>query len=254
MSQIKSEKEIEALKEGGKILSGILQKAVNVVKSGISTWELDQIARQEIEKARALPAFLGYTIAADVPPYPAALCTSINNEVVHGIPSKQRVLKGGDIIGLDLGIKYKGLYTDMAVTVGVGKISPKAKQLIEASRAALEAGIERVREGNTIGDIAEAVQTVAEAHGLGIIRDLGGHGVGHAVHEDPFVPNFGRRGTLQKLKTGMVLAIEPMFTTGESRINFLEDAWTVVTADGSLAAHFEHTVAVTEEGALILTV
>ena len=253
MALIKSPNEIKVLREGGQILARILSVVASAVRPGVATLELDELARAEVRKAGAEAAFPGYRIASTQPPYPAALCTSINNEVVHGIPKKDRILRGGDIVGLDLGVKYQGLYTDAALTVPVRRINKDAAKLLNAAKTALDAGIQEIKPGNTLGDVAEAIETVAKSYSLGVIRDLGGHGVGHAIHEDPFVPNFGRRGNLQTLKTGMVLAIEPMFTAGGWRIKFLDDGWTVVTADGSLAAHFEHTVAVTEHGNLVLT-
>ena len=252
MSLIKTSKEIETLREGGKILGQVLADAAAKVAPGVSTRDLEELARDEIGKAGAEAAFLGYTPSWNKKAFPAALCASINDEVVHCIPSK-RILKQGEIISLDLGIKYKGLYTDAAITVPVGKISREAENLLAGTREALHAGIEEIKPGNTIGDVAHAIQAVGKKFGLGVIRDLIGHGVGHSIHEPPSVPNYGKRGTLEELRPGMVLAIEPMFTLGDWRVKFLPDGWSVVTADGSLAAHFEHTVAVTETGHLILT-
>jgi methionyl aminopeptidase len=254
MSLVKTAKEIETLREGGKILAAILSLVAKRVRPGITTRELDELAREEIKKAGATSAFEGYKIVPDGPPYPAVLCTSINDEVVHGIPSRTRVLKDGDIIGLDFGIKYQGLYTDAAITVPVGTVSSDAHKLIATTELALEKGIEQAVPGHTIGDIAAAIQKVADEAGFGIIRDLVGHGVGHAIHEMPNVPNYGRAGSMPRLKVGMVLAIEPMFTTGSYQVKFLLDRWTVATADGSLAAHFEHTIALTQNGPVILTV
>lgn len=253
MALIKTDKEIEILHEGGRILWRVLQAVAGTAKKGISTWDLDKLAREEIKKTDAEPAFPGYKIGKSIPAYPAVLCTSINDEIVHGIPDKKRILKSGDIIGLDLGIKYKGLYTDAAVTVAVGEISANAKRLVSAAKLALEKGIEQVRPGNTLGDVGAAIEAVARKEKLGVIRDLVGHGVGHAIHEPPNVPNYGKPGTLEKLVPGMVIAIEPMFTLGGHEIALLDDGWTMVTADGSLAAHFEKTVAVTESGCLVVT-
>lgn len=253
MALVKTRKEIEILAEGGRILWAILQKVGQKASPGVSTWELDKLAREEIEKAGAMPAFIGYSMGEKHPPFPAALCTSINNEIVHGIPKKDRKLKTGDIVGLDLGIKYKGLFTDAAITVPVGKVDGASQHLIDVTRQALEMGIAQVRPGNTVGDIGHAVQSLARKATFGIVRDLVGHGVGHALHERPNIPNYGRPGTLEKLKVGMVIAIEPMFTLGSERIAVEDDGWTITTADGSRAAHFEKTVAVTETGCQILT-
>lgn len=253
MALLKTPEEIEALAEGGKILAGILARVAVAVKPGISTMDLENLTRGEIKKVGAEPAFAGYRIAPDGPSYPAALCTSIDNEVVHCIPESSRVLREGQIIGLDLGIRYRNLYTDMAITVPVGRVSAEAQKLIDTTREALAAGIAQIKPGHTIGDIGHAIEAVAKRDGFGVIRDLIGHGVGHAVHESPNVPNYGKRGTLDKLVAGMVLAIEPMFTTGTHHVRFLDDGWSVVTADGSLAAHFEHTVAVTARGSRVLT-
>lgn len=253
MALVKTGKEIEVLREGGRILWNILRKVGQAVRPGVSTFDLDLIARQEIKKAGVEAAFPGYRIGPKYPPFPAALCASINSEIVHGIPKKDRVLKEGDIVGLDLGIKFRGLYTDAAITVPVGKIDEKSQKLISATAAALEAGIEAAAPGNTIGDIGHAIESAAKAAGLGVVRDLVGHGVGHAIHEPPNIPNYGRPGTLEELKKGMVIAIEPMFTLGARQIVLLDDGWTMVTEDGSRAAHFEKTVAVTEKGHLVLT-
>lgn len=253
MALTKTPEEIKILGEGGKILGKILALLAKNVRPGISTLDLDTLARQEIKKAGAIAAFPGYQIAHDSPPYPAALCTSIDDEVVHCIPRESRILQEGQIIGLDLGIKYQGLYTDAARTVAVGKVSDTSRKLVEVTRQALQQGITKVKPGRTIGDVAHAIEQTAKAAGFGVIRDLVGHGVGHSIHEPPQVPNYGRPGTLGKLVPGMVIAIEPMFTTGGHQIRFLDDGWTVVTADGSLSAHFEDTVVVTPTGCRVLT-
>lgn len=254
MALIKTPKEIKLLARGGKILAEILRKLALAVRPEISTWDLDILARNTIKASGAKAAFPGYQIHKDFPPYPATLCVAVNEEIVHGIPKKESRLNEGDILSLDLGIRYKGLYTDAAVTVGVGKISREANKLIEVTNLALQTAIQEMRLGKTLGDLGFAISEVAKRHKLGVVKELGGHGVGHAIHEQPFVLNFGKRGSLQKLEVGMVLAIEPMFTSSSSgRIKILDDGWTVVSADGSLSAHFEHTVAVTEKGPLVLT-
>ncbi len=253
MALIKTPQEIKILREGGRILAGILALLAEAVRPGISTLELDSLARTAIAKAGAEAAFPGYQTHADAPPFPAALCTSINEEIVHCIPNDKRILEEGQIIGLDLGIKYRGLFTDAAITVAVGEVSEETQRLIAVTQQALRAGIKEVKPGKTVGDIAVAIEQTAKQAGFGVVRDLVGHGVGHAVHEPPNVPNYGQPGTLETLRVGMVLAIEPMFTLGTHLVKFLDDGWTVVTADGSLSAHFEHTVAVTEHGSLVLT-
>ena len=253
MALIKTPKEIQALNEGGRILAEVLTLVSSAVKVGVTTWELEEIARREIKKRGATPSFLGYQNMPGVVPFPSALCTSVNQEVVHCFPSKKTILKEGDIIGLDLGVKYKNLYTDAAVTVGVGKVGKLQQKLIDNTREALASGIKQAKAGGTVGYIASAIESVAKRGGFAPIRDLVGHGVGHEVHEDPYVPNYGKAGTLDKLRIGMVIAIEPMFTTGTHQIVFQDNTWGVETADSSLAAHFEHTVAITEDGPLILT-
>jgi len=250
---IKTAKEIELLAEGGKILADILHTVAAAVKPGVSTLDLDHLAREEMKKFGVKPAFEGYRMGNQGPKYPAVLCSSVDHEVVHGIPSHKKILKEGQIIGLDLGIIHKELYTDSALSVAVGKASKENEKLLRVTREALEAGIAQVRPGNKIGDIAHAIQSCAKKAGFAVIRDLIGHGVGHELHEKPDVPNYGRAGTLEELMPGMVIAIEPMFTRGDWRITFLDDGWTVVTADGSPSAHFEHTVAVTTAGHKVLT-
>lgn len=247
----KSKADIRKIREGGKILRQILAGAAKLARPGISTWELDRYAEKEILKAGGRPSFKNYGSREN--PFPAALCASVNSVVVHGIPSKKTILRAGDIVGLDIGMQYKGLYTDTAITVPVGKISADAARLLSATKRALERGIGRAKAGNRIGDIAAAVENIAKAEGLGVVRDLVGHGVGYDLHEDPQVPNYGKAGSGELLAEGMVIAIEPMFTLGAYKLKVDDDGWTVRTADGSLAAHFEHTVAVGKNGAEILT-
>jgi methionyl aminopeptidase len=251
MSLIKSKQEIDRIREGGKILHQILRETAKLAVPGASTWDLNWFAESQIIKAGGRPSFKGY--GGDDHPFPAALCTSVNAALVHGMPSKEEILAEGDIIGLDIGMEYKGLYTDTAITVGIGKISPEAKKLLEVTESALSEAIKIAKVGNTVGDIAAVTQEVAEAAGFNVVRDLVGHGVGHDVHEDPQVPNFGKRGTGMKLREGMVLAIEPMVTAGSYKLELFDDGWTIGTKDGSLSAHFEHTVAITKNGPQILT-
>ena len=243
---LKTNEEIAIMREGGKILAEILKELAKEAKSGVMTKELDDYAEELILKYKATPSFRGYN------GYPTALCVSINEEVVHGIPS-ERKLKTGDIVGLDLGIYYKGLCTDSAVTVGVGKISQKAKRLIGATKKSLYRGISAVKSGASIGDIGFAVQSYAEDQGFSVVRDLTGHGVGKKVHEPPQIPNYGKKGKGLKLKKGMTIAIEPMINEGKYFVHQQKDGWTFVTSDGNLSAHFEHTMAVTKNGCEILT-
>ncbi|MEK7173687.1 MAG: type I methionyl aminopeptidase, partial [Patescibacteria group bacterium] len=215
MASVKSKKEIEILAEGGLRLAEILRNVADAVKPGITTKQLDSLAESLILSAGGSPSFKGYKAFGSRTAFPAALCTSINEEVVHGIPSDKRMLEEGDILGLDIGMKYNGLYTDTAVTVGVGRVDVAWQKLIDATRDAMYAGIAEVRAGAFTGDIGEAIQTHAEDHGFGVVRELVGHGVGHKVHEDPEVPNWGYRGRGDKLLEGMVIAIEPMVTAGD---------------------------------------
>lgn len=248
---IKSTTDIESLARGGKILAAVLREVAQKVAPGISTFELNELAERRIEERGAKPSFKGYGSAKN--PYPAALCTSVNSVVVHGIPRRDQVLAEGDIIGLDLGVLFEGLYTDAAITVPVGRVDDEAERLIETARKALLAALTSIRAGCTVGDIGAAIQEVAEGAGFSVVRDLVGHGVGYDVHEEPAIPCFGRRGEGMRLVEGMVIAVEPMINEGGWKIKSHEDGWTVTTADGSRSAHFEHTVAVTKDGVRVLT-
>lgn len=248
---VKTPQEIDIIAEGGKLLADVLMRTSKLVKPGISTAVLNDFAEQEMIKVGGRPSFIGYGGKRN--PFPAGLCTSINDAVVHGIPSHRDILQEGDIIGLDIGMEYKGLYTDTAITVPVGKVSLTAEKIIKATKEALDKAISIAKPGNKIGDIGAIIQEVSEKNNFGTVRDLVGHGVGYAVHEDPSVPGYGKAGTGLLLKEGMVLAIEPMFNQGTPKVFFDEDGWTVRTGDGGLAAHFEHTIAITKHGARILT-
>lgn len=248
----KTKQEIDKIREGGKILHGILRATAKLVKPGISTAVLNDFAEKEIVKAGGRPSFKNYGTKDN--PFPAGLCTSLNDVVVHGIPSKKEILQEGDIVGLDIGMEYKGFYTDTAITVPVGNVSAETQKLLEVTEKALQAGIDQARVGNRIGDIGAAIEVYANKAGLGVVRDLVGHGVGYDVHEDPQVPNYGRAHTGPELKEGMVLAIEPMFNLGTHKLVFDDyDGWTISTADGKYSAHFEHTIAVTKNRPEILT-
>ena len=209
--------------------------------------DLESVAEAKIRALGAKAAFKGYN------GYPACLCTSVNNEVIHGIPSNKRVLQEGDIVSIDCGVVLDGFYSDAAVTYPVGRLAPETRKLLDVTQASLEEAIQQVKVGQTLGDIGAAVQEMCEAEGFGVVRDFVGHGIGKSMHEDPQVPNYGRRGKGTKLRAGMVLAIEPMINAGKPDVKVLQDGWTAVTVDGSLSAHFEHTVAVTVEGPLVLT-
>jgi methionyl aminopeptidase len=235
------------MRQAGAIAAEVLLKLVDVIKPGASTEDLDRIAEEFIRYKGAIPTFIGYQ------GYPKTLCTSINEEVVHGIPSPKQVLKEGDVIGIDVGVTYKGFVGDHAKTFAVGQVSPDKAKLITVTEEALEAGIQALTLGNRVGDISAAVQKVANRHGYGIVKDFVGHGIGRKMHEEPQVPNFGEPGTGPRLKTGMVLAIEPMFNLGTGEVKVLKDGWTVVTQDGKCSAHFEHTIALTPSGSLVLT-
>ncbi|HDP70160.1 MAG TPA: type I methionyl aminopeptidase [Actinobacteria bacterium] len=243
---IKSPDEIERMREAGKIVGKVFEKIKNYLRPGISTVEVDEIVYSIIKKLGGYPAFKGYR------GFPASTCISINEEVVHGIPSLRRI-KSGDIVGVDVGVEYEGYFADAAATFPVGEVSEQATALISVTKAALKAGIEKCVVANKLYDISYAIQKVAEDGGYSVVRDFVGHGIGLKLHEDPQIPNYGSPNRGQVLKAGMVFALEPMVNIGDYRIKVLDDKWTVVTRDGSLSAHFEHTVAITLEGPDILT-
>ncbi|MFW6192507.1 MAG: type I methionyl aminopeptidase [Gemmatimonadota bacterium] len=248
MISLKSAEEIEAIARAGRIAARTLELVAGEVRPGASTAELDRIAEAFIrDQPGAAPAFKGLY------GFPATLCTSVNEEVVHGIPSRGRVLAEGDVVSVDVGVKLDGFFTDHAVTLPVGEVDDDAAALLDVTRTALERGMDQARPGGHVGDIGAAIQSYVEGRGFAVIRELVGHGVGHAAHEDPQVPNYGRPGHGQELREGLVIAIEPMVNAGGRRIRTLDDEWTVVTSDGSLSAHFENTVAVTADGPRVLT-
>lgn len=254
MIKIKTPEEIEILKEGGRRHSFILKKLAKKAVSGVSTTELEELAVKLIKEGGDTPAFLNYKPYGAKRPFPTALCVSVNDEIVHGIPTESpRILQDGDVVSIDLGLTHQGLITDSAVTVAVGKISEEDRKLMEHCRESLMLGIKQAKGGNHIGDISSAIGSFARSHGYGICAGLSGHGVGYKVHEDPYVPNEGRAGSGDKLKPGMVIAIEPMLTLGTDKIILEKDGYTYRTADGSNAAHFEHTVAITDGDPIILT-
>lgn len=253
---IKTPKEIEILREGGKRLATVLYKVKDMVKPGISTWELDKYAEKLIKNMGDEPAFFNYRPEGADFPYPASLCVSVNNEIVHGIPNKGKILQEGDIVSLDLGLRHKGLFTDMAITVPVGEVSASSIKLMKLTEEALKVGIDVAREGNKVGDIGHAVESFVHAKGsgkYGIVEVLSGHGVGRAIHEDPYIPNFGKANTGVKLVSGMVVAIEPMLNNGTKNVVLDKDGYTFRTADGKRSAHFEHTILITEGSPEILT-
>ncbi len=254
MSMIKTPDEIEKMKRGGAILSRTLRKVMEACVEGASTEALDKIARDEFAAAGGVPSFLGYRISPSDPPYPSALCISINDEVVHGPATPNRIIQAGDIVGLDIGMWYEGLATDMATTVMVGEVPSKAQALVMDTRESLVRGISVIKAGGWVSDIGVAIENYLKPHGYGIVKDLVGHGVGHAVHEEPQVPNYREpRAPSVRLEEGMVLAIEPMIALGGWKVAIKDDGWTIVTRDGSLAAHFEVTVVVTKTGYELIT-
>jgi methionyl aminopeptidase len=244
---LKSSKEIEKMRRAGQVVREVLELVRSRVKPGATTYDLEKAAEQRLKDLGVKAAFKGYH------GFPCVLCTSVNSEVVHGIPSPRRVLRQGDIVSVDFGVVVDGYYGDAAITVPVGDIDEDAARLLRVTEASLKAGIAAVRPGATLGDVGAAVQGVVEGEGFSVVRDFVGHGIGSQMHEDPQVPNFGERGQGMKLKAGMVIAIEPMVNAGKPDVMVLEDGWTAVAKDGSMSAHFEHTVAVTAEGARILT-
>ncbi len=243
---VKSRDEIAIMKEAGRIVSGVRDLLIDSLHPGMVELELDEIARREFKKAGVIPTFLGYR------GYPATVCVSINDEIVHGIPSK-REIEDGDVVSIDIGCTYEGFVADTAVSAGVGNVAPEAQNLIDVTREAVWRGIHAARGGSRTGDIGHAIQTYVESQGLAIVREYVGHGVGRQMHEDPAVPNFGKPGTGTPLRPGMVIAIEPMVNLGDWRTKRDDDEWTVRTIDGALSAHFEHTLAITDGEAEVLT-
>jgi methionyl aminopeptidase len=244
---LKSSQEIEKMRRAGRVVREVLELVRSQVKPGATTYDLEKAAEARVNELGVKAAFKGYH------GFPCMLCTSVNSEVVHGIPSPKRVLKEGDIVSVDFGVVVDGYYGDAAITVPVGKIDEKAERLLKTTEASLHAAIAAVRPGATLGDVGAAVQGVVEGDGFSVVRDFVGHGIGSQMHEDPQVPNFGQAGRGMKLKPGMVLAIEPMVNAGGPDVKVLDDGWTAVAKDGSMSAHFEHTVAVTASGAQVLT-
>lgn len=243
--------DVETLKVGGAHLASILSDLRKMVKPGVTTKELDEYAEKKIVDFGGRPSFKGYDSGGDFP-YPGTVCTSVNDEIVHGIPSGRK-LKDGDIIGLDIGMEYKSLYTDTAITVPVGSVDKKILELIAVTTEGLMAGIAAARPGNTIGDIGHAIEKVAKPYKYGVVRELVGHGVGATVHEDPQIPNYGKAGTGEVLVEGMVLALEPMFNIGSHEVVMSTDGWTWLTEDGSISAHMEHTIYIGKDETIIIT-
>ena len=246
MILLKSRQEIAKMEVANRIVAEVPEGVKEKIKPGIETRELDELAEEMCRRRQVEPAFKGYR------GYPASICVSVNEEVVHGIPGPRR-LQAGDLVSVDFGVRYDGYYGDAAITVPVGEVSPRAQALMEATEKSLYAGLAMLKVGNRLSDISHAVQEVVEGAGFGIIRDFVGHGIGRSLHEDPQIPNFGPPGRGPKLQAGMTLAIEPMVSMGSWQVRILEDGWTAVTQDGSYAAHFEHSVALTENGVLILS-
>ena len=247
MIEVKNDSELQKMREAGKVTAAVLKLMTELVKPGVSTWELDAAAEKTIRSFGATPLFLGYY------GFPGSICASVNEEVVHGIPKKDRILKSGDIISIDTGARLDGFCSDAAITLGVGEVSDEAQRLMDITKKSLYKAIGQVKPGKRLGDVEHAVETFAKQNGVGVVRDYCGHGIGRNMHEEPSIPNFGKPGTGPLLEKGMVLAIEPMLTAGTYRVRELDDGWTVVTADGKYAAHFEHTVAVTANGSEIFT-
>lgn len=250
---LKSRQEIEIMRTANRIVSEILIELQEYIKAGISTGEIDRLAAESIRKKGARSAFKGYQIRSGVTPFPATICISLNNEIVHGIPSTQRIIRDGDVVSLDFGVIYKDFYGDAAITFLLGEAEARVGQLIQATVESLEAGIAQAQVGNRLGDISAAIQERVEQEGFSVVREFVGHGVGRKLHEDPPVPNYGARDRGVRLREGMVLAIEPMVNIGGPDVMMKSDGWTAVTKDGSISAHFEHSVAITERGPEVLS-
>ena len=247
MIVLKTSRELAIMREAGRISAMALKVAGEAVEPGVSTWEIDRVARKYIESQGAVPSFLGYG------GFPASACISVNNVVIHGIPSKRQIIKAGDIVSIDIGAMFEGFNGDNAYTFACGEISAEAQRLLDATRESLYEGIKQATAGNRLGDIGSAVQRYVEARGYSVVRDFVGHGVGAKLHEDPSVPNYGTPGIGVRLLPGMTIAIEPMVNQGRHEVQVQKDGWTTVTRDGKLSAHFEHTVAITPDGPVILT-
>jgi methionyl aminopeptidase len=251
MITIKRPDEIARMRHAGLILVDVLDALHAALRAGVTTADLDRIADEIITSAGAVPSFKGYGFD---PPFPASICASINNEVVHGIPSPRRRIQDGDLVSLDVGCIWDGWHADCARTWAVGQVPREVQELVDATRRGMEAGIAAALPGNRLGDVGAAIEAVARERGYGVVRPFVGHGIGQSMHEDPQVPNYGRPGTGLRIEAGMCLAIEPMFNLGRDGVAMLDDGWTVVTADGALSAHFENTIAVTDDGPQVLTV
>ena len=244
---LKTAEQIRLMKEAGRITGEAILKARDVIRPGVSTWEVDRVIHDYIVKCGAKPSFLGYA------GFPGSACVSVNSEVIHGIPSRKRILEEGDLVKVDVGALYRGYHGDSAKTFAVGRVSPEATRLIERTRECFYRGVAKAVAGNRIGDVGHAVQTCAEEAGFSVVREYVGHGVGSQLHEEPNVPNYGTEGRGCRLYAGMTIAIEPMVNAGGAGVRVLPDGWTVVTSDGRLSAHYEHTVAVTDDGPVLLT-
>lgn len=244
---IKSAREIELMRQAGRILARTHDQLAKALRPGMSTWDIDRLGEEIIRSYGCIPSFKNYN------GYPASICVSVNDEVVHGIPSKKRILKEGDIVSLDAGVIYKGYHSDAARTYGIGEISPEARQLIEVTRQSFFEGIKYAKIGNHLNDISSHIQAYAEKFGYGVVRDLVGHGIGEHLHEDPEIPNFAQRRKGVRLQAGMTLAVEPMINAGRYNVCWMDDDWTVVTQDGSLSAHYENTILICQDGPEILS-
>lgn len=251
MIVIKTKEEIVKMRAASRIVAEILQELKSLVREGVTTGEIDRVAEESIRQYGAEPAFKGYRVAGHT--FPRCICISINDEIVHGIPSDRRVLRDGDIVGLDFGVRYQGFYGDSAITMPVGTASVGDERLICATREALQKGIDQAKPGNRMGDVSAAIQRHAEGAGFSVVREFVGHGIGRRLHEEPQVPNYGSPGRGVRLRPGMVLAIEPMLNAGRAGVRIKADGWTAVTEDGARSAHFEHSVAVTESGPEVLS-
>ncbi len=246
-TRIKTAQEIVAMRESGRMLATVLKQLGDFIGPGMSTKDIAEQAKEELRKLGGQPTFLGYQ------GFPDVICVSVNDEIVHGIPRQDHEIKSGDIVGIDFGVTYRGMITDSAVTIIVGQVPQAVNKLVKTTSEALDAGIDQIKDGVRVGDISSAIQKVLDRESLGIIRELVGHGVGHELHEEPNIPNYGHRGSGPILRSGTTIAIEPMATLGGHGIKTDKDNWTIRTVDGSLAAHFEHTVLVTDEGFEVLT-